>query len=127
MDKIKVKILLRDKSIKQLAINPARKDFEFMGGVYCMDTDLVKLNEKARAELYYYEGNPTPVNIKKEDRSSSYLGYYLKINFIEQVNDVQEKAPGFLSELRGLLTPQVLVGLILGGAVLYSILTSGGV
>lgn len=127
-DKIKVSILLRNRRTRKLLVDPARNSFEFMGGVYMLSSDLIDLDKKQNAEVFYYEENPTPINFEEKDNSGDYLNKLIRINFIEQVDNVAAYRPNPLGDLLKFLSnPQVMIGIMLGGAVLYSLITSGGI
>lgn len=93
-----------------------------------ISSDLIDLNEKGTPEIFYFEDNPTPINFKNEDRSGDYLNELLRINFIEQVDNVTPYRPNPLGDLLKFISnPQVMIGLMLGLAILYSLLESGGI
>lgn len=93
-----------------------------------LSPDLISLDKQETAEAYYFENNPTPISFNAEDRSPDYLNLWLRINFIEQVDDVKAYSGGLLKDLTKLLgNPQFMIGLMLGLAVLYSLLASGGI
>lgn len=128
MQKIRALMLLRNKRVQRIQVDPTRDSFEFRGGVYMLSPDLINLDTKEIPESYYFEGNPTPINFKGDDRSPDYLNLWLRINFIEQVDNVKTYQSGFMKEIMSLLSnPQFLVGTMLGLAILYSLLESGGI
>lgn len=126
-NKIRVSILQRNKRVKRLQIQPTRNSFEFQGGVYMLSSDIINLDEKLEAEVFYFEENPTPIYYKVDDRSGDYLNELLRINFIEQVDNVTPYRRNILGDLLKIITnPQVMIGLILGASILYSLIESGG-
>lgn len=125
--KLKIKILLKNKDVKQIGIDPDSKNFSYNGGIYVVKDDLIRYNSKNEAELFYFENNPTPLNIDEKDDSSDYLDYFIKNNFIEQVSDQWSQGKGLGSLLKAFFSnPQYIMIVIMAAAVIYSILTSGG-
>lgn len=124
--KIKAIMLLRDKYIKTITVDPEGENFRFRNGTYVMKNSSVKIGELGNPEIFYFENNPTPINRENKDDSANYLNEFIKTNFIKQID-----ATGSTTEnpFKGLLAlfkdPRIFIGLILGLALLYSFWASG--
>lgn len=124
--KLTAQILMKDRSVKPIKTQSDSEFFLYGGGIYVIKPDLIRLNHLGEAELYYFENNPTPLNVAGEDHSRAYLDLFMKTNFIEQVSE-SWKSSGGLGELLHTITsnPQYLMILIMGAAILYSLFSGG--
>lgn len=125
--KIQAHILLKNKNVKKISVEPDSEYFQYNSGIYVVRSDLIRFNKNNQAELFYFENNPTPLNRENRDNSGDYLDSFIKNNFIEQVSESWKSETGIGTLIGKLLSnPQYIMLLIMGLAVLYSIWESGG-
>lgn len=124
--RIRAHILLKNRDRRSIFVDPTKETFSFRQGLYVLSSEFIR-NGPQGPELFYFENNPTPLNLGKLDKSSTYFDAVLLENFITQVHG--ETSGGGLNLfgwLRPLLdNPQYMVGIVLALVVLWAVIAGG--
>ena len=123
--KIKARILRRDRTIKIVEVDPDREFLKFKDGLYVMSPSSVNEGDTG-PEIYFFEGNPTALNVEKRDSSEDFIDSVVLSNFLDQVGEIPQGFGfnfGFLKTI--ISNPQYLVGTMLALAVAYSLFVGG--
>lgn len=126
-------ILMRNKTVEIHKADPRRAFFDFRGGLYTIPSEAVRTTDKERAEVIYFENDPVPIGItiiseaKAEPNKMTILDEVILTNYLNQlVNETIPKTGSFWAFLGAFRkNPELVIGLILALAVVYSFIVGG--
>lgn len=133
--KVEAWFLLRSRQAKRKKIPDMKEEAIFKGGIYLMDREAInfysKKDKPKGVEIYFYEGNTSPIKLDKEsiDASIDYLDRYIYENVIEQTGEApKERVSRAFNSIRGLSMGDVIKWgfmLLIGGTLVGSWLGLG--
>lgn len=125
MVKTRVHFLSKGRALIEKKIKASKGQLEFNNGVYILDPRAVNRfsvdgKTKRGAEIFFFEGNPSPVQLKKPDDdpnaidpSAEYLDNVIYVNFLKQTgHPTKNTVRNFLAFLSPLTDPTTLFKLI---------------
>lgn len=125
MAKTRVHFLSKGRSLINKKIKASKGQLEFNNGVYILDPRAVNRfsvdgKTKNGAEIFFFEGNPSPVQLEKPeddenaiDPSAEYLDNVIYINFLKQTgHPTKNTIRNTLAFLSPLTDPATLFKLI---------------
>lgn len=124
MAKTRVHFLSKGRALIDKKIKASKGQLEFNNGVYILDPRAVNRfsvdgKTKRGAEIFFFEGNPSPVQLEKPkdddkiDPSAEYLDNVIYINFLKQTgHPTKNTVRNFLAFLSPLTDPSTLFKLI---------------
>ena len=125
MVKTRVHFLSKGRALIEKKIKASKGQLEFNNGVYILDPRAVNRfsvdgKTKRGAEIFFFEGNPSPVQLEKPkdepgaiDPSAEYLDNVIYVNFLKQTgHPTKNTVRNFLAFLSPLTDPTTLFKLI---------------
>ncbi|MHA2344849.1 MAG: hypothetical protein ACXADW_23620 [Candidatus Hodarchaeales archaeon] len=123
MAKTIVHFLQKNRSIADKKIQASISHMEFKEGYYIVNPEAINRISKngvltKGSEMFFFEGNPSPIPIKKPDAkeadsSSKYLDNMIYVNFLEQTGDPRsEKFKSTIDSIKSLSNFQTLFRVI---------------
>lgn len=126
MSKIKATILLKNRKIRNITVNPKQDFFIFREGLYVISSHFVSLSDESEPRLYYFEGVPTALNQEKKQQGSQYMNDHVTKNLLIQLTNIGGGGGSIFDGLGELLRPERIPIIIIGILVLYALISSGG-
>ena len=136
MSKTTINILRKNRKVKKVKVKASTGLLEFENGCYIITANginRISKNEKMAkgSEMFFFEGNPSPIPIKKPDKddvadpSAKYLDDMIYVNFLEQTGAPKpEQFRNAMKLIRPLTNPASMFKILLAVLILGTLARS---